>query len=201
MQKDDKDEPEIEIVYLDEKELLEGLLIITKGRLGAAHSLLDRVFAVTQEMLQPRLKELQSNIGRELSNAASRVTNRFKKSMGGYSGVRPEDMDLNHIVAWGDIRAELALRILLQFGIDPHSAVNGAYMPRSRGHTPHPDMPNAYAHNRIHTKIYHRNVFFVLDRVARELGATKADIEKVLREIALSLQDGTFPIHQLINEV
>ena len=42
MKKDDKDEPEI--VYVDEKELLEGLLEITGGRLGAAHSLLERVF-------------------------------------------------------------------------------------------------------------------------------------------------------------
>lgn len=196
MKKDDLDEPEI--VYVDEKELLEGLLQITGGRLGAAHSLLDRVFKITHEMLEPRLKELQSNIGRELSNARSRVMNRFKKDMGEYSGVRPEDMDLNHVVAWGDERAEKALAILLQFGIDPHSAANGAYMPRSRGHTPHPDMPNAYAHNRIHTKIYHANVFFVLREAAKIPGATKDDIEEALRDIALQLQAGTFPIHELL---
>ena len=194
MKKDDPDEPEI--VYVDEKELLEGLLQITGGRLGAAHSLLGRVFEVTQEMLQPRLQELQSNIGRELSNAADRAADRFKKSMGAYAGARPEDMDLHHLVSWGHWRAEKALRILLQFGIDPHSAANGAYMPRSVGHTPHPDMPNAYAHNRIHTTIYHDNVFFVLREAAQIPGATKEDIEEILRDIALRLQAGTFPINE-----
>jgi len=199
MAKNDKDE--LEIVYLDEKELLEGLLQITQGNLGKAHSLLDRVFAVTQEMLQLRLKELQSNIGQELRNAADRAADRFKKSMGAYSGARPEDMDLHHLVSWGHRRAELALRILLQFGIDPHSAANGAYMPRSVGHTPHPDMPNAYPHNKVHRNIYHDNVFFVLDRAASVPGATREDIEEALQDIARSLQAGTFPIHKLISEV
>jgi hypothetical protein len=196
MKKDDKDE--LEIVYLDEKELLEGLLQITQGNLGAAHSLLDRVFKVTHEMLEPRLQELQSNLDRELRNAADRAADRFKKSMGAYPGAKPEGMDLHHLVSWGHSRAEKALAILLQFGIDPHSAANGAYMPRSVGHTPHPDMPNAYAHNRVHRNIYHDNVFFVLREAATIPGATKADIEEILRDIALRLQAGTFPIHELL---
>lgn len=100
MAKDDKDEPEI--VYLDEKELLEGLLQITQGRLGAAQLLLDRVFEVTQGMLQPRLKELQSNLDRELRNAESRVMKRFKDSMEACFGARPEDMDLHHLASWGE---------------------------------------------------------------------------------------------------
>ncbi len=199
MAKDDKDEPEI--VYLDEKELLEGLLQITQGNLGAAHSLLGQVFDVTQEMLQPKLKELAGNLKAELHNAENRVTKQFKASMSKYPGLRPEDMDLHHLASWRHSRAAKALRILIQFGIDPHSAANGAYLPRSRGHTPHPDMPNAYAHNRIHTNMYHDNVFFVLDRAASVPGATKEDIEEALQDIARSLQAGTFPIHKSINEV
>lgn len=196
MAKDDKDEPEI--VYLDEKELLEGLLQITKGNLGKAHSLLERVFEVTQEMLQPRLKELQNNLDRELRNAESRVTNRFRENMEACFGARPEDMDLHHLASWGDIRAQRALRILLQFGIDPHSAANGAYLPRCVRHTPHPGMPNALAHSRTHTGYYHRNVLFVLREAVQMPGATKADIEETLRDIALRLQAGTFPIHELL---
>ena len=147
-------------------------------------------------MLQPRLKELENNLDRELRNAESRAMDRFKKSMGAYSGLRPEDMDLHHLTAWGHWRAEKALKILLQFGIDPHSAANGVYLPRSVGRTPHPDMPNAYAHNRTHTNVYHDNVFFVLREAAQIPGATKEDIEEILRDIALRLQAGTFPIHE-----
>ncbi len=198
MAKDNKDEPEI--VYLDEKELLEGLLQITQGKLGAAQSLLDRVFEVTQEMLQPRLKELQSNLDRELRNAENRAMNRFRESMDACFGARPEDMALHHLASWGDERAKKALAILLQFGIDPHSAANGAYLPRSVRCTPHPSMPNALAHSRTHTNIYHENVFFVLREAATMPGATKADIEETLRDIALQLQAGTFPIHELIDK-
>lgn len=60
----------------------------------------------------------------------------------------------------------------------------------------HPDMPHAPVHNTIHTGTYHRNVYFILRETASIPGATKSDIEKALREIALSLQSGTFPIYE-----
>jgi hypothetical protein len=196
MTKDDKDE--LEIVYLDEKELLEGLLQITQGNLGKAHSLLDRVIKVTAEEFETTRTELKNNISRELRNARRRARYRFKKNMGAYSGARPEDMDLHHLAAGWDMRAQLAFRILLQFGIDPHSAVNGAYIPRSVRRTPHPDMPDAPAHSTIHTDFYHENVFFVLREAATIPGATKEDIEEALRDIARSLQAGTFPLNKPI---
>ena len=191
----DKDEPEI--VYVDEKELLEGLLQIT-GNLGAAHSLLDRVIKVTTEEFETTRTELKNNISQELRNARRRARYRFKRNMGAYSGARPADMDLHHLVAGWDERGELALRILLQFGIDPHSAVNGAYVPHSVRRTPHPDMPQAHAHSTIHTDFYHLNVFFMLREAATIPGATKEDIEEVLQDIARSLQAGTFPLHELM---
>lgn len=105
---------------------------------------------------------------------------------------------MHHLVAWWDRRGKDALMILIQFGIDPHGAINSAYLPRSVRRTPHPDMAGAYAHSKIHTRIYHANVFFVLREAATMRGATKADVEKALREIALSLQAGTFPIDEKI---
>ena len=189
---------EPEIRFLEEKELLEGLLQITGNNVGAAHSLLDRVIDKTREDFTTTLREIQNNIGSELRNARRRATYRFRKSAGSYSGSRPEDMDLHHLVAWWDRRGKDALMILLQFGIDPHGAINSAYLPRSVRCTPHPDMPGAYAHSKIHTRIYHANVFFVLREAATMRGASKADVEKVLREIALSLQAGTFPIDEKI---
>lgn len=196
MKNDSNNAPEI--VYLDEKELLDGLLQITQGRLGAAHSLLDRVINVTEEEFQTTRTELKNNISKELRNARRRARYRFKTAMGAYSGTRPEEMDLHHLVAGWDERAERALRILLQFGIDPHSAVNGAYVPRSVRSTPHPGMPQAPAHSKIHTDLYHENVFVMLNRTAQIPGTTKADIEEILRDIASSLQAGTFPIDKPI---
>ena len=134
----------------------------------------------------------------ELRRARRRATYRFKKSVGPYSGLKPGNMDLHHLVAWWDRRAERALKILLQFGIDPHGCANAAYMPRDVRHTPHPDMPSAPAHRTIHTNDYHDNVFIVLREAATMPGATKVDVEKALQEIALSLQAGTFAINEKI---
>lgn len=191
-----KSEPAI--VFLEEKELLEGLLQITGNNLGAAHSLLDRVIDKTREEFAATLREMQNNIGPELRNARRRATYRLKKSVGRYPGLRSEGMALHHLVAGWDKRAERALKILLQFGIDPHSSVNAAYIPRYVRHTPHADMPNARAHSTIHTNDYHDNVFVILREVAMMPGATKADVEKALREIAVSLQSGIFPIDEKI---
>ena len=195
MKKDDKDEPEI--VFIDEKELLEGLLQIT-GNLGAAHSLLDRVIDKTQEEFQTTLREIKGNVSAELRCARRRARYRFKKNAGAYSGTRSQDMDLHHVVAWWDRRAQDALKILLQFGIDPHGAANSAYLPRDVRHTPHPDMPNAFAHSRVHTDSYHENAFIMLRDAAAMPGATKADIEEALQDIARSLQVGTFAINEKI---
>ena len=196
MRKDAISEPEI--VLVDEKELLEGLLRIT-GNVGAAHSLLDRVIDKTREEFQITLSEIKDNISVELRRARRRATYRFKKSAGAYIGARPQDLALHHVVAGWDVRAERALRILLQFGIDPHSATNSAYLPRSMRHVPHPDLPTAHAHSVVHTEIYHDNVFVMLDRAALAPGATKADIEETVRDIAHSLQTGAFPIDKRIN--
>ena len=188
-----KSEPEI--VFVEEKQLLEGLLQITGNNLGAAHSLLDRVIDKTREEFETTLSEIQNNIGPELRNARRRATRRFKKSAGAYPGLLPADMDLHHLVAWWDKRGKEALVILIQFGIDPHSAINSVYLPRSMRRTPHPDMPRAYAHSKTHTGTYHRNVFIVLRDAAAVPGATKADIEEALQDVAQSLQVGTFPLH------
>lgn len=55
---------EPEIRFLEEKELLEGLLQITGNNLGAAHSLLDRVIDKTRDEFATTLREIQNNIGR-----------------------------------------------------------------------------------------------------------------------------------------
>jgi hypothetical protein len=194
---EDGDLTEPKIAYIDEKELLDGLLQIT-GNLGKAHSLLDRVIDSTREEFATTLREIKGNVSAELRRARRRATYRLKKSMGEYSGAKPKDVALHHVVAGWDLRAERALRILLQFGIDPHSAINSAYLPRSVRRTPHPDMPSAFAHSKIHTDFYHENTFIMLRDAAAVPGATKADIEETLRDIARSLQAGTFPLDRLI---
>ena len=59
-------------------------------------------------------------------------------------------------------------------------------------------MPHAAVHNKIHTEFYHLNVFYMLRETAAMPGATKAHVEETLRDIAQSLQVGTFPLDKLI---
>ncbi len=85
----------------------------------------------------------------------------------------------------------------MKWGIGFNDEANGVNLPRYKKHVPHGSMPAAIAHSQIHTKTYHENVFIVLMKV--DLVATsKEDVSKVLREIAIDLQAGDFPINERI---
>lgn len=189
---------EPEVIFLTQKELLEGLLQIT-GNLGVACTLLDRVINVTEEEFKITRQEIKDNISAEKRNARRRKRYRFNINMVKcWRRKKPDGTFVaHHIVALTDPRAEQALIILLSFGIDPNDAINGVYLPRFVKDTPHSTMPDACAHSTIHTDMYYANVVVMLRRT-NVPGATKTDIENVLQEIALSLQVGTFPIDKPI---
>lgn len=68
---------------------------------------------------------------------------------------KPKNSTGHHLVALADPRAEKALRILLAYGIDPSNEANGVNLPRYKGYTPHPNMPNAISHAETHTNNYY----------------------------------------------
>ncbi|MBI3898827.1 MAG: AHH domain-containing protein [Gammaproteobacteria bacterium] len=108
---------------------------------------------------------------------------------------RPPNTAAHHIASWHDIEAEQAREILRQYGIDTDDACNGVYMPRNTNFVPHPDMPAAYAHSKIHTDVYYVNLTFLLEEMAKRSETTKANMVALLQTIAKQLTEGTFPIH------
>ena len=186
-------EDTINVDFVSKDYVLEGLLQITKGNLGIANQLFDKIKSYVKKDVDSKLKKLSSNTIKEIKNAKARGHYRAKRNLE-KSGRYPEwfnNASIHHIVAWGDRRARLALILLLRYGIDPQHEANLLPMPKSSLHVPHPMMPNCVSHSRIHTEYYHEAVFFRLD-VVDVPGATQEDILNALREIANEIHQGIF---------
>jgi hypothetical protein len=129
----------------------------------------------------------------------SREGRKHYKALRRNLGARPANTAAHHVVSWYDSNASEARQILRQFGIDIDSTENGVYLPRFLKDVPHPDMPDAYAHSSVHTKAYYLNITDLLVGTSEIPGATKEDIQNVLRDIALELQSGTYPLSEVNN--
>lgn len=182
------------VALVDEEEILEGLLILTNQNLGVSRQLLDKIKVRTARAVKQKLAEIKDNLPREIKNAKSRGQYRAVQNAK-KSGRYPEwfsNTSLHHIVAWGDMRAVAALVILIKYDIDPHHYANTILMPKSLRFLPHPNMPNAPAHTKIHTDKYFFNVQMRL--LAVDLpGATQHEIINALIAIGEDLQSGIFP--------
>lgn len=191
----------IELEIIKQEELLEGLMSLTDGNIGLSHQLLKKVIKKTEYEVKTTLKEIEGNIDRETRNARRRATYALNRNihLSSKHPSKPANTAAHHIAALSDPRAKRALEILLSWGIDFNDEVNGIYMPRFIKHVPHSSMPNATAHSQVHTDQYHANVFIVLTRVD-SAASSKQDIINALREIAIDLQAGTFPINELIGQ-
>ncbi len=91
----------------------------------------------------------------------------------------------HHIVAHGDDRAAGALKILDTFGVGVDDAVNGVFLP---GFKKSPNPHGKAVHGNLHTNRYYKRVETLL-----EGAKSKADVERVLREIANKLENGLVP--------
>jgi len=189
----------VELELIEQDELLEGLMALTGDNLGLSHQLLAKVIKKTECEVQTTLQEIADNIDKETRNARRRALYALNKNMrlsSNYS-TKPKCTAAHHIVAWCDQRARVALNILVKWNIDIHGVANGVYLPRFEKHIPHKDMQNSIAHSKIHTDFYHANVVTML--VAADMpNATRDDIISILKEIAEDLEDGDFPINELI---
>ena len=194
-------EVEPEVVFIEEEELLDGLLRLTNNNLGLAHELLQKIIKKHDWELKKTLQEMKDNISWEIRNARRRIQYRASTNLlAFFEGLKPDNVAAHHIVACTDWRAQVALQILLKWGIDPHDVANLIYLPRFVRHTPHSAMPRAYAHSKVHTQIGHENVVYLLRQADAAPGATKEDIIKALQDIGQDLQDGIFPLYERIQE-
>lgn len=193
--------PAPDVQFLEEEELLEGLVQLTGGKLGIAHALLQEIIEKTDQELRKTLQEIATDVPAAVRKARRRISKRANDNMLAFLGARPDNVALHHIVAWGDSRAQVALEILLKWNVDPHDLPNLVYLPRFARHTPHPAMLEAVAHCRVHTNSYYANVEYMLDMAGRIPGATRENIVKAMLDIGRDLQAGTFPVDRLIEEV
>ncbi|MBI3562547.1 MAG: AHH domain-containing protein [Gammaproteobacteria bacterium] len=190
-----------DVVLVEEEELLDGLLQLTNNNMGIAKVLFARIIQKHDWELKKTLQEMKDNIGPEIRKARREVQYQASENLLAFlESLRPDDVAVHHLVAWSDPRAARALEILLKWGIDPHDVPNLIYLPRFVRHTPHSAMPQAYAHSKVHTKIGHENVAYLLRRADAAPGATRADIVKALQDIGQDLQEGIFPLYERLNQ-
>jgi len=189
----------VELELIEQDELLDGLMTLTNGNIGLSHQLLNKVIKKTEYEVKTTLKEIADNIKRETRNARRRGMYHLNRNMYLSSNhpTKPINTAAHHIAALTDPRATKALEILLKWGIDFNDEANGVNMPQFIKYLPHSSMPNAAAHTQVHTDEYHANVITML-RAADSIATSKDDIIKALREIAIDLQTGDFPLNELI---
>lgn len=185
---------------VEKDELLGGLLQIS-GSGGEARQLLADIVETYRKEVGSELRYRQGRLRGEdvLALQRQRQQHRrhvrlLRRNMRAAGRKQVPRTAAHHIVSALDGRAATARALLSQLGIDINAEANGVYLPTCRQHTPHPEMPSAYAHSIVHTNYYYLNLTSLLtDEMLN--GADKLDMESVLRDVAFRLVTGTFPIH------
>lgn len=114
-------------------------------------------------------------------------------------GPRPNNTAAHHIVAWSSPKSAKARLRLAAFCIDIDHEANGVFLPIGSKYVPMFSMPEAMPHSKTHTIKYYLNVEYLLEQtIAENLGRT--GIIETLEEIGESLEDGDFPIHELLSD-
>ncbi len=159
--------------------------------------LLDEVIKTTTAKKSGMSKE--QRIFKRIKDREGRLhRKRLNESMMARHRKKPAKTDAHHIVSWSHPEAVGARAILAQFGIDIDSADNGVYLPTSSKYVPHPKIPNAYSHKKIHTQKYYLNLTALLTQTLRLPNVAKEDIMSILKEVGEDLVNGTFPINSLL---
>ena len=99
---------------------------------------------------------------------------------------RPPNVAAHAIVSGEHPEARAARKILAKWKIRVDDPDNGVYLPRDSRFIPHPELPNAANHAKLHTDEYYVNVTNMLNTAT-----SKEDCRLALRLIAKELQNGT----------
>ncbi|MCO1336305.1 AHH domain-containing protein [Microbulbifer sp. OS29] len=105
--------------------------------------------------------------------------------------------DAHAIVSGGHSRATPARAILARVGIRIDDIRNGTWLPRSTADTPHPKMPEAIPHSRIHRLGYY---MWLEDEFARLdiSDITEENVTNLLRGIEYDLKFSSFPHYVML---
>ncbi|MBQ1782598.1 MAG: AHH domain-containing protein [Gammaproteobacteria bacterium] len=191
---------ETKYIEVDPNELRHNLTALTGDATRASALLRDVVHAYETEAAEEILVRKGIKTREQVDNERrARIIGRshsvrLRENMIAAGRKGPPNAAAHHVVAWDDKRANEARAILKQVGIDIDDEANGVFLPRWRRHTPHPTMPNAYAHLPVHTNVYFLNVTTMLREEFNAEGSQE-DLKDVLRDIAKRLTNGTFPLH------
>jgi A nuclease family of the HNH/ENDO VII superfamily with conserved AHH len=102
------------------------------------------------------------------------------------------EVSTHHIVAWNAQAARRSRLLLFAWCIAINDKDNGVHLPsnrRARVKT----LPDAIKHSRIHTTIYHSQVFLRLQQEARTNGKDTDVGRRALRNIKQKILNGSFP--------
>ncbi|WP_210798610.1 AHH domain-containing protein [Pseudoalteromonas ostreae] len=103
------------------------------------------------------------------------------------AGKKPPNTATHAIVSGTHELAKAARKILAKFKIRIDDPANGVYLPKNGNYIPHPAMPDASNHAKIHTELYYLNITNQL-----ALANTRSECALILQAIATSLQNGVY---------
>ncbi|MCG7545724.1 AHH domain-containing protein [Pseudoalteromonas sp. MM17-2] len=103
------------------------------------------------------------------------------------SGKKPPNTATHAIVSGTHELASAARKILAKFKIRIDDPANGVYLPKNDNYIPHPQMPDASNHAKIHTVQYYLNITNQLS-----LANTRDECVQILHAIAKALQEGKY---------
>jgi hypothetical protein len=186
----------VEYVPVSKKDFFYGVLKLTQD------------FNKSEELLQRTISEYEKVFRKKISSDRAKqrlrdyATTQLRDNMEAAGRVGSDRTTPHHIVAYDEPKGRIARRILAQVGININDEVNGVHLPILTDDTPHPDIPEAYPHKRVHTKIYYLNVADLLTEAFKENKGNKSEqkkeVEHVLRDIAKELTLGEFPLKRRI---
>ena len=183
---------------IEPQEFLDGLKQLEKDGYklpSSAESILNQVIVNTSKQYAAKKsnKSIQPLNAKEAKMQASKI---LRANMEAAKRSAPDNTDAHHIVPaeenrlWAKEKAEAARRILKRWNIDINHEANGVYLP-SKSSIPVEELPNAYAHKKVHTKVYYLNIASHL-----ATASSRANCLEMLREIGEDLEDGTYPIRK-----
>lgn len=103
------------------------------------------------------------------------------------AGKKPPNTATHAIVSGTHELARAARKILAKFKIRIDDPSNGVFLPKNNNYVPHPAMPEASNHAKIHTELYYLNITNQLS-----LANTRSECAAILQAIAISLQNGVY---------
>ena len=106
--------------------------------------------------------------------------------------------DAHAIVSGGHPGATPMRAVLARVKIRIDDIRNGTWLPRRTADTPHPKMPMAVPHSRIHRKGYYKWLGFEFDTLDIE-SMTELDVERLLRGIEYDLKFSCFPDYVMLS--